>query len=353
MAFFSPLGGTVADRLSRKWLVMVTWGGVAAVFAAIGILILTQQVQLWHLVAASLVNGALFSFNIPARFALISQIVEDRQLMGAMALFSSTFNLSGVVFPLIAGAVVDGIGAGAAYFLISAAYLFAVAVIAWLSPPRALPARKYGNVLREFLAGVRFVSTDAVVRWLVLLALVAVVLGQAYAVLLPGFAAGTLGVSAQGLGFLFTAFGLGALVGNVLLGNLCSGAPLGGWMVILGIASGFALILLAMVRSLYPAMAVLFLLGLTGPPFSTINQTLVQLRAPPEFRGRVQSIYMLTFAAQPLGAMPLAALGDRVGLTVSFLVAGASTLFIFVLVAWWCKWLLQLPSVASPVAGHR
>ncbi|MBI4329308.1 MAG: MFS transporter [Chloroflexi bacterium] len=352
MALFSPLAGALADRVSRRRLLIMTWGAAAGIFATISFLILTEQIQLWHLIAAALLNGVLFAFNIPARFALLSQLVTDAQLMPAMALLSIAFNFSGIVFPLVAGGIIDMFGPAGAYAVTATLYMLAAAVLGFLPVAKVLPSAGRSSIAGDLVAGFRFVYKDATLRWLLLLALVAVVLGQVYGVMLPGYAAETLGVPAAGLGLLLSVFGLGALASNVLLANLGPTARLGKWMFILGVASGLALVLLAFTRSLYPALAVLFLLGLTGPPFMTVNQTLVQLRASPQFRGRVQSIYMLTFAAMPLGAIPLAAMGDKWGTAVPFILAGASTACLIALIAWLRRPLVNLsagqPAIVSP-----
>lgn len=350
---FSPLAGAIADRVDRRRLVMATWGVVAINYAVLTLLILTGAIEIWHLVVASLLNGMLFAFNIPARVALISQLVGDTRLMGAMALISVAFNLTGILVPLAGGAIVDLVGAGGAYLAMTVLYVIVIVLVGYLPLPQ-MPVRSgRDSVLGDLVAGLRFVRRERMVGWLLFLAVVVVVLGQSYLVLLPGFAADTLKVPASGLGLLFSMVALGALAGNLLVAQRGGRPGLGRWMFLLGATTGLGLIGLALARSLYPALAVLFLLGVTGPPFTTINQTLIQLLAAPELRGRVQSLYMLTWASMPLGTMPLAALADRIGAKLPLLFAGAATILLMALVAAFQRRLLRLPILRPEAAVAR
>ncbi|MFH1141536.1 MAG: MFS transporter, partial [Chloroflexota bacterium] len=146
------------------------------------------------------------------------------------------------------------------------------------------------------------------------------------------FAAETLQVPASGLGLLMAMMALGSFVGNGVVANLRPGAPLGRWMFVLGIMSGVSLIALGLTRGMYLALGALFLTGLAGGPFFTINQTLVQRLSPVEIRGRVLSLWMLTWGAMPLGIMGASALGDQIGFWFPMVLGGASLVLVMVVV---------------------
>lgn len=338
----SPLAGVLADRMDRRGLVMFTWGGAGVIFSVLTLLIFTDRIQIWHLAVASMLQGVLFSFNIPARFALISQMVGDARLMNAMALFSLSFSLSGVVFPLISGTIIDLLGAEGAYLATSLLHFMAAAFVSFV-PPQGLPAAKTQNsILKDMVGGISFIRGDPRLLGLLALALAAVVLGQPYAVLLPDFAATTLQFPASGLGLLIAMISLGSLVGNLVVASMSTTEKPGRWMLILGGVSGVALVGLALSRSIYPGLAALFFLGLTGSPFFTINQTLVQHLTPPEVRGRVMSLYMLTWGAMPLGIIAVSALADATGLWLPILLCGGAMLVTMILIAWLSPALLHL-----------
>ncbi|MBI2873021.1 MAG: MFS transporter [Chloroflexi bacterium] len=339
---FSPVAGVVADRLDRRLVLKLTWGGSGMVFAVISLLILLGRVEVWHLAVAAALNGVFFSFNLPARFALISQMVSEGSLVGAIALNSLAFNLNGILFPLLGGGLIDLVGPAGVYVLVSVLYLIAVAVVGLVPAQEGARARRRRTLVADMVAGVRVVRAHPVLIWLMALGLAAVVLGQSYTVLLPDLAAGTLHVPASGLGLLMAMLGLGGLVGNLAVANLGPRAPMGRLMLLLGGASGVALLALAGTWSIYPALVVLFVLGFTGMPLFTINQTLVQRIAPPEVRGRVLSLYMLTWGAMPLGLMVAATLADSVGLFLPLVLGGAAMVIVMLLVARSCPALLRL-----------
>ncbi|MBI2855631.1 MAG: MFS transporter [Chloroflexi bacterium] len=330
---FSPIGGVIADRVDRRRVLMVTWGLMGAVFCIVTFLMLSNHLEVWHLAAASAVNGVLFAMNIPARSALISQLVPDAALASAMALTSLTFNLNGIIFPLIGGGMIDWIGATGAYFLMTLFYFMAVAGICFM-PAQPLAVRNNRtSAFQDFIEGTRVVRRHRGLLWLMMVALLAIIVSQPYQVLLPAFAAETLRVPASGLGLLLALVGVGAFFGNLIIANLNERADLVRWMLVLGIISGISLVSLAMVTSLIPTLIVLLLLGATGMPFFTLNITLVQRMAPEEARGRVLSIYMLTWGAMPIGSMVASMLSDSVGMALPLAIGGVGMIAITVVAA--------------------
>jgi len=339
---FSPIGGVVADRMERRRLLILTWGAAAAIFAVLTILIMADLIQVWHLALGAFLHGALFSFNIPARFAFLAQLVGNSHLMSATALISVIFNFTGAISPLIGGGLIDLLGPSAAYLIVALLYLLTAGVTILLPPSETRNTASRPGVLPELIAGIRYILKDFSLRWLWVLGLVTVVLGQPYFILLPGFAAATLGLPAFGLGLLFSTVAVGALVGNLMVASLQGTTRLWQCMLLLGAASGVSLMWLALTQSLYPALAALFILGVSGLPFFTLNQTEVQLRTAPEMRGRVLSLFTLTWAAMPLGAIPVSSAADKVGFSIPILFCGGAILAIMVVAAWLCRSMLGL-----------
>ncbi len=342
--FCSPFGGVVADRLDKRLLISITWGGSAAIFAALAFLIVIDRIEVWHLAVAAALHGLLFSVNIPARFALISQIITDVGLTKALALVALTFNLNGVLFSLLGGWLIDLAGADGAYALVAVLYAMAAGLVGLLSFPKDETSRGGDtNMLADLTAGIKAVQTNRTMVWLMLLALVAVVLGQTFVVLLPKLAAETLNLSASGLGSLMAMIALGSLIGNAVLAGLKADPHLGRWMFILGIVSGASLLALAWANTFYLALMVLFLAGVAGGPFFTINQTLVQRLAPPQARGRILSLYMLTWGVMPVGTLLCSFLADLVGIWLPMTLGGALLIATMLLVARLQPKLLKLP----------
>ncbi len=333
MLVASPFGGVIADRMDRKMLISVTWGASAAIFGMLAFLILTDRIQVWHMAVAAALHGLVFSVNIPARFVLISQMVSDLNLARAFALVALTFSLNGVLFALLGGGLIDLVGAKGAYAAVALLYALSAGVITQVPSAKGADRAKHGgNVLAELAAGIRVIRRSRTITVLISLALAAVVLGQTFQVLLPKLAAETLRVPASGLGLLMAMMALGSFVGNGVVANLKSEAPLGRWMFALGIMSGVSLVMLAFSRGIFFALAALFLTGLAGGPFFTISQTLVQRLSPVEMRGRVLSLWMLTWGAMPVGTIAFSALGDKIGLWFPMTLGGVSLILVMLVV---------------------
>ncbi len=345
----APFGGVVADRVDKRLLIMLTWAASGVIFGFIWLLIVADQIEVWHLALAALLNGILFSFNIPARFALISQLVSDSRLMNALALVSLVFNIAGVVFPLVGGALVDSVGVGSVYLCITVLYLVTAGTASLIPSLQKAAGGARQGFMQEFVAGIRLVRHDAALLSLMFMALAAIVFGQSYFVLLPELAADRFGVPASGLGLLMAMLGLGGVVGNLVIANLRPNVELGRWMVVLGCASALGIPLLAVAPNLGTGAAVLLFLGVTGMPFLTINQTMIQRLTPPEARGRVLSLYMLTWGMMPIGIVGTSALADAAGVTVPLVGSGVALLASILLVVRFCPMLLHVPQpMATP-----
>ncbi len=321
---FSPIGGVIADRTDRRRILVITWGITALMYAVVTALLFMDRLEIWHLGAASLATGMLFALNIPARNALISQLTPETQFASAMALTSVVFNINMVISPLIGGALIDTIGVVGAYALVAVFYVGAVIGMSRVPVQPLVKRTVRTSVFQDMIAGANVVRHHAGLRWLLLLGLVAVIVSQPFQGLLPQIAKQTLNVPASGLGLLMAMTGVGAFCGNLVIANQRHGADLTKWLLILALVTGVALIGLALSTTLWLALVMLFLIGISAMPFGTLNQTLVQRLAPPEIRGRVLSIYMLTWGAMPIGQMASSILSDSMGPAVPLAICGVT-----------------------------
>ncbi|MEK7778316.1 MAG: MFS transporter, partial [Chloroflexota bacterium] len=343
MLLLSPFGGVLADRMDRGRLLAMTWGGTGAIFAVLSLLILLGHIQVWHLAVAAFLNGVLFAFNLPARFALVSQVVPPERLTNAMALISLSFKLNGVLFPLVGGMFIDVAGTGGTYVTIAVLYWISAIVAMLIKAPKEDTIRQKKGVFNDIGEGFKAVRKDKVLLWLLGLNLVGTSLGQPYMVLLPDFAADTLHIPATGLGLLMAVVGLGGVAGNLIVASLKERAPLGKWMLAMSAASGAGLVWLAFSSTLPSSLAALFFLGITGLPFFTVTQVLVQKLAPPEVRGRVMSLYMLTWGVMPIGIIASTKLADAVGIVWPLLLSGSLLVVITIATVLVKPSLLRLP----------
>jgi MFS family permease len=328
MFLLSPFAGEVADRFPRRNVLLATQAvvGLSAVLAAV--LIGTGLIQVWQLLAVTLIQGTAFAFNIPARQALIAEQVPPADLANAVALYNAGVNFNRVAGPAIAGVLLTIPALGATGVFALMAILYVVVLVALLRLPSTKvtldPARAAGSRFTRLSAGMRYVSAHPALRRLMLLAFLPLLFGMPYQALMPAIAAEVFHVDAAGLGALLTANGLGALGGSIFIAGVNS-APgaMARVQLVAGIVFGIGLLALGVTPIFGVALPLLALIGGASAAYTSINNTLLMSHTPPEYHGRVMGVYMMTFAAMPFSSLPSARLAEVIGLPSTLILSGA------------------------------
>ena len=301
MVLFSLPGGAVADRVSKIQVIMLTEALMGAVSLVIAILIAVGAIQLWHLVAAAVFTGTAFAFNIPARQAIVPSLVGEEGMLNAYALNMAGNNLMRIVAPAAAGLLVAIMGVAGVYFLTVGLYGLSTLSRAFITL-REEPRNRGGNPFlgRELMEGLRFIFRHPVLPYLLGMTFAVTLLAMPYVYLLPIFATDILLVGAPGLGWLTAMVGVGALAGALWVASMRHFRRAG--MLLLGLAVVFGL-----------SLALMLGVGVGNVGYLAVNQTLVQLHAAPEVRGRVSAVNMMTFGFTPLGVLPISVLAEVIG----------------------------------------
>ncbi len=323
--FFSLYAGAIADRVSKRRLVLTSQSSSMVFAFALGAIVLAGHVSLWHVVLVAALLGLANAFDIPARQAFMVELVGKDDLMSAIALNSSAFNGSRLVGPAVAGILIGLVGVGPVFVLNGVTYL---AVIAALLAMRLPPAPRPGSIsawdtIRD---GFRYVRTDRRVQALIANVAVVSVFAFPVQVLLPVVVRDVMGLGAVEYGWTMSAVGLGALLGALALATFVRHIPKG---LVLGISStafGILVALFALTRSLAAALILLPVMGVAMIVTTALTNTLLQVLAPDELRGRVISFYTFAFVGLgPFGALQAGALAERFGPTVPLVAGGAVT----------------------------
>ncbi len=344
MLLFSLFGGAIADRAPKRTLLITTNTFVAFVTLVIAILVTMDVIQFWHLVAAGAAQGFFFVFDLPARQAMVPELVERRQLLNAISLNSSAMNLTRVVGPALAGGLLVVIGTAGVFYIVVGSYLAAVAAISMISLPkrvaepdptllRASPSgqSRWGTQARaiwaDLLEGVDYIRHSSLILLLLVMAFIPLTFGLPYIVLLPVFADEVLDVGKIGFGILVTMTGVGALIASLSIASLGDFRRKGMLLLISALAFGMTLVIFGLSHSYALSLAILVAVGAGGTGYMTVNNTLIVSTVPPRMMGRVMSIYILTFALMPMAAMPVGALGDAIGVGTAVALGGAIVVF--------------------------
>ena len=334
MLAMSPFGGVIADRYPKRNLLLAVQATLCAIAVCLGVLISLGMIQWWHLMIAAFVQGTAFSVNMPARQSWIPALVSDGELANAIALNNAGMNAARIVGPALAGLLiaVPWFGANGIFYL-------SVPAVVWVYysllqiPIRGEPdAGKRASFWTEFTEGFRYIWTHATLGPLFTLALVTLLLGMSYQMLLPAYALGVFNVGSEGLGLMAAVVGIGALSGSLMMAyfsrsrrkgriQAIAGTTLGIGLFLFGVASGFKLFA--------GALVVLFVIGVATDFYSTINNTLILINTERPLYGRVMSMYMMTWSLAPLSAAPFGTAVDHIGGSLTMiLIGGALTIFV-------------------------
>tara|TARA_B100000809_G_scaffold26429_2_gene23160 strand:+ start:5376 stop:6407 length:1032 start_codon:yes stop_codon:yes gene_type:complete len=322
MTVVAPFAGALADRFSRKKLIVFSQIGSGILTLILGTLDLIGIVTFWHIMVIGIFNGSLMSINMPSRQAIISDIVPDSKLMNAISLSNSSMNLTRVAGPALAGFLILLFDTAGVFFVISIIYAFAAVTIGMVHYAPNRVAKTGKNVGRDVGDGIRYAFANPVLRGLFIMSFIPVLFGFSYMVLVPAWAREALAIESDGLGVLLMLMGIGATIGTLLL-SVMGNIPRRG-MVMLGasLAWGVALAVFAQVTSFSIAVPFLIFIGFTSSMYMSLNMTMVQLKADPEMRGRTMSIAMMTFGMMPLSAVPFGILAEKIGTADSLTISG-------------------------------
>lgn len=328
-------GGAVADRFNRRQLLFLTQSLFAVSAFTLFALIVTERIALWHLVAASVLNGILFSVDGPARQAMVRELVGERDLATGVALQSAAFNIARVIGPLVGGVIYASLGPAWCFFTNGASFA-AILIALALVRPTAQARSEDETFWASFRQGIAQVRTNARMRAVVALtAATSLCAFSVYGTLMPALAKDRLGMHDRdtGYGLLFAAVGLGSLVAVWLVDRFANEGRRGRLMVYGAGAFGLALIVLSAVQSVAAAMAALALVGLASVSQLATANTLTQTLAPEALRGRAIATHMFALGGlQPLGAFLAGVVAQRWGVAVALAGGGTCLLVICVLV---------------------
>ncbi len=321
---FMLYGGVVADRVSRRKLLLVTQACMLLLAAVLAVLAFTGAVQAWHILCLAFALGVVNAFDAPARHALVSDLVPREDLTNAIALNSTMFNAATAVGPAAAGLTYDWFGPGWCFGLNAGSFVGVLVALALIRLPPTPPRPPAGPAGRELAEGLRFAAGHREIRLLLGLVVALSLFGLAFATLMPAWAVNVLGGGAATNGFLMSARGAGALVGALAIASLGRIRFHGRLLTWASLAFPAAVLVFSALRHQTLALAVLVLAGGAMIVCFNLCNALVQTLAPDALRGRVMGIYSLAFFGfMPAGGLLAGALATRLGepLTVA---AGAA-----------------------------
>ena len=314
-------GGVFADRFEKKRVIQIGQGISLLVALFVAVSISTGTITWMHLVAASFVQGSAMPLMMPARQAIVPQLVGMERLQNAIALNSMVMSLSFMAAPAVAGILIAAVGIETVYYIIAGMYVAGL-FFTQLLPKLVTPSKDAPTtIVGDIKDGLKYVSSNRIIFPLLFLSLVTVILAMPVRFILPVFAKDVFLVGPEGLGPMMSAMGLGALGGTLVIATLGKVARRGFALLASGILSGLTLLAFAALSYFAPvytaALAILVLVGIIQAARMTMNSSLMMEYADQEYRGRVMSIFSLIMGVMPAGVLPITVLADQIGAPIA------------------------------------
>lgn len=331
----SPIAGVAADRFDRRRLVLGAQLLLLVAALAMGTVVVTGRLQVWHLFAFTLLTSLPWTFSQTVRQTLVPNVVPRTDLMNAVALTSAGFNITKVIGPALGGLLIALFGAGGNFYVQSAAYLGVLAMIFMMHVPPTPPEARRASMFANLKEGLAYVWSNPVVLALMASALVPQIFAMPYQALMPIFSKDVLGVGPEGLGLMLAAPGVGAVLATLMLASITNSFRHKGMLLLGGlIMLGVFLITFSRTTSLPLALVALVGVGGCQMIFTATTATLLQVITPDALRGRVMSLYMLDHGLTPAGALVAGVATEFVGAPTTVAAMGSLTIVLALVVAW-------------------
>ncbi len=312
----SPLVGVLVDRVNRRNLLIVSQLIMAGLAILLALDIILGAVQVWHLYVFAVLSGVESTIIHVVRQALIPSAVPRESLLNAISLNSAALTSTRIVGPFLAGLLIVAVGVEG-NFLIQAVLLSCVAVAAF--PLKLNPLEPVGDGARRsirgdiaaalrFIWGITHLRVQFTIQYLMLF------LAMPFSNFLPVWAENVLSLDADGLGVLYSAAGIGALIGTIALASAGNVGRKGILMAVVTVGLGLAYLGLGLSSLLVVSLVLLAVVGAAQSMFSAINMTLVQSRVPDELQGRVMSIFNIGHAMIAMGSLTMGIIVDAIGI---------------------------------------
>jgi MFS family permease len=332
---FTLYAGVVVDRVDKRRLIVWTQVLQMLEALALALLVWTKTATTWQVMALAVLFGIVTAFDIPARQALLVDLVGRDNLMNAIALNSSMFNAARIVGPAVAGVLIGATDVGMCFLLNGLSYLAVLAALFAIRLPSFVPRPLQYSAWVGFRQAVAFIRSDPRVSTIVILVAVFSVFGFGFLVLMPVVARDVVHTDARGYGVLMAAVGMGAMLGALALALAGRRVQQGRALLQSGAAFAALLVGFAVTRSFGLALLLLALVGCAMIITTALANTILQTLVPDALRGRVMAFYAFVFVGMaPLGAFQAGLVAEHRGAPIAIALGGVVCLVAMGVAGW-------------------
>ncbi len=331
--FLSPIIGVITDRFNRRKIML--WAQIIYMVQALllSLLVFLNLIEIWHIIALSILFGLVTAFDTPARHALVVDLIDNPKNLGnAIALNSAMYNGSRLIGPAIAGIVIAVVGEGICFLFNALSYVAIILALYKIHDSKYTQKKSDNSLTKEFTEGIKYTFGFKPFRILLLLLGVVSLVGAPFSTLMPAFASEILKGGSHTYGFLMSATGAGALLGAIYLASRKSVIGMGKIIMINTILFGLCMLGISVSNGLWISMIIGFVAGFSMIATIACINTLIQTLADENKRGRVMSFYaMALLGMNPIGSLLAGTIATGIGISYTLMLCG----IIFILFGMW------------------
>lgn len=320
---FTLFGGIIADRYSKRNILIVTQ--TLSIFPPLilGTLTYTGTVNVWYVILTAFLMGSINAFNIPARQSFLIEMVGKGHLLNAIALSSAAFNGARILGPLIAGLIISWAGLPACFYINALSFIPVVLVLKKMELKGTVKTGSSKGIFSEFKEGIHFILKQQDILTLILTIMVFSLFGIPFSQFFPVFAEDILGVGAKGLGYMMSSAGVGAFTAAMVIAFRGRIRNTRRYMSIAALIFPAALVAFSLSRSYPLSLIILVILGWAAVSFLATANSSIQEDVRDDLRGRVMSVYSLVFLGMaPIGSAVIGYIADKIGTPQALTAAG-------------------------------
>lgn len=332
---FSFVGGAVADSYNRRKILFITQSILAVQALVLAYLTFSGLVQIWHIYLLTAIQACATAFDLPARQAMIPNLVSKEHLPSAFSMNSVAFNTGAILGPLLFGFIPEG-GQGYAYLLNAFSYLAVLGALALMGQVSQNVNLAGGVNLRSMQEGVRFITSRPLILSTMLMDFIATFFASANT-MLPIIARDILHVGKSGYSLLVSAQAIGSVSAGIAVSQIHQLRKQGPLFLSAVTAFGLATIWFGVSRAFAPALIALIIMGAADTVGTVIRNTIRQLQTPDHIRGRMTSVNQLFFQGGPqLGEIEAGVVASLFGVPFAVVSGGIGCLIGMFFIVW--KW---------------
>lgn len=320
---FGIFGGLIVDRFDKRKVLMFSQASTGTIALSVGLLVLFEQIQLWHVLLAATLQGIAMAIQLPASNALLFYTVGPSRLLNAMAARLMAFNFSRLIGSILAGWLLSHVGIWSCYMVAGLASYQAAVILLFLN--LSYPPEEKGVPFWQMLVeGVKYAWGNTPIRILLFMSVLMELFGFSHLVMLPVMARDVLDVGASGLGFLSAAGAAGAVVSTLVVAGLGDFKNKLGLLLFTAGAAGISVLFFGLSPWYLVSLCLSALASGALMAYDVTMGTLLQILSTDAVRGRIMGLYGLTFGFTSVGGLLVGAIALITGVPLAVSLGGLS-----------------------------